>query len=370
MKICLFSPYIPKHTGGGERYLFDVALTLAKNPKHSVTFAIPKPFFSNQQTIRNKYETFLGEALDNISFVSAPLGTTASFLQKLLWTAKWDVIYYATDGSLFFSLAKRNILHIQFPFALDKSSFLEQAKLANWHIKNTNSTFTKKIVEPAWPVSIDVVHHPQIPISLSLATVKKNIAQKEKIILHVGRFFRQLHCKKQDVLVDIFQTMEKKYPKRMKGWQLLLVGSVEDQSYADQVAAKISSKNITIIHTMSRERLLKTYQKASIYWHATGYGIDQKQFPEKVEHFGISTGEAMSYGCAPVVINKGGQPEVVGTALKKLLWQTDDECIATTIDLITNQKKLKAAQTKAHQTIQRFSPAVFTAKLESMIGAA
>ncbi len=41
-----------------------------------------------------------------------------------------------------------------------------------------------------------------------------------------------------------------------------------------------------------------------------------------MEHFGISTVEAMAAGCVPVVINKGGQREVVQHGVNGFLWDT------------------------------------------------
>jgi glycosyltransferase involved in cell wall biosynthesis len=365
MKICLYSPYVPKHIGGGERYIFDVALALADH--HQVFFAIADSSFTSQTEIKNKYEAFLGTSLEKITFIPGPLGTAASFWSKLWWTKQWDVLYYLTDGSLFFSLAKKNILHVQFPFRLNKRSILERLKLANWRVRNTNSTFTKQIIEPAWPVEVTVVHQPQIQQTVPDSQIEEVVKHKQKIIIHVGRFFRQLHSKKQDVLVELFKQLLTAHPKETKGWKLVLIGSVEDEKYAQEVKEAAQGYPIELLHQESRQELLEWYQRSSIYWHATGYGVDQVTHPEKVEHFGISTGEAMSYGCAPVVINKGGQPEVVGGELAHLLWNDKAECIATTLDLIMHSTKLRKAQLQAHTSIKRFSPQVFRQKLQKMI---
>lgn len=365
MKICLYSPYVPKHLGGGERYIFDVAISLATD--HQVFFAVAAPAFTNQTEIQSKYENFLGESLAGITFIPTPIGTSASFFTKLWWTKKWDVLYYLTDGSLFFSLAKKNILHVQFPFALNKRSIIEQLKLANWQVKNTNSTFTKKCIEPSWPVKVTLVHQPQIRKQLTQEQLEKTLIHKEKTILHVGRFFRQLHSKRQDVLVTIFDQLLKQHPPELAGWQLVLLGSVEDESYAQEVARQATGLPIKIIHQVSRTELFDWYAKASIYWHATGYEIDQTQEPEKVEHFGISTGEAMSFGCAPVVINKGGQPEVVGESLQTILWNNQQDCIRITHQLISSPSTLAEVQQQAYLNVQRFSPEVFKQKLDKMV---
>jgi hypothetical protein len=55
-------------------------------------------------------------------------------------------------------------------------------------------------------------------------------------------------------------------------------------------------------------------------WHATGYGFDAEQYPAKQEHFGMTTVEAMSAGAVPVVLNTGGQREIVTHGDDGFLW--------------------------------------------------
>ncbi len=365
MRICLYSPYIPDHTGGGEKYLFDVADVLSQ--KHDVAIGLNRPLDAAEaEKIKDKYETFLNRKLDKISFISTPIGTSASFWSKLMWTQKFDVVYYLTDGSLFFSLAKKNILHIQVPLKLNKSGWFEQLKLASWQVKNTNSEFTKSVVEASWPTKIDLVHHPLVELGTHHPF---NPEKKEKIILNVGRFFTQLHAKRQDVLVSLFKTLVTQEPEMSKGWKLVLIGGVEDQAFADQIQEQAKGVPIEIYHTLTRKQLVEWYQRASIYWHATGFGVDEKSHPEKVEHFGISTAEAMLAGAAPVVIGKGGQPEVLGPELAQWLWQTEAECLEKTVTLMNDRQLRSEVQAMAHEQAHAFGKETFEQKIWSMIEA-
>ncbi len=344
MKICLYSPYIPKHVGGGEKYMFDVAQVLSK--RHRVEIAVPSEYAGDQHVI-DKYQQFLNRNLDNIAFMPSPLGTKAHILQKLFWTRQFDVLYYLTDGSLFFSLAKRNILHIQFPLRINKSSLIEKIKLRNWQIKNTNSEFTRQVVETSWPVKIDLVHQPMVEVQQIISQTQDQ--PKEKIILSVGRFFRQLHSKRQDVLIDIFRELKKTYPHKMKGWKLVLIGSIEDPNYLSHIKRKKRDLPVEFYHNISREELIKWYGRASIYWHGTGYGVNETRQPEKVEHFGISTVEAMAAGCIPLVVGKGGQKEVLGEELSEFQWQTKKECMAKTLAEIVNAHDRDQFRQRARQ---------------------
>lgn len=367
MRLCLYSPYLPDHIGGGEKYLFDVALTALDLGYQPVVAVSQKKDLTQAQVehIRKKYEQFLGKSLDQVQFVASPLGTKASFLKKMFWTKQFEALFYLTDGSLFFSLAGKNILHIQVPLKIDKSSWKDKLKKKNWHQVCTNSEFTKQVVETAWPIEVDQVLQPMVDVEPLIKQTK--LKQKKKIILHVGRFFKQLHSKRQDVLVDNFRRLRKKYPKETKDWQLVLIGSIEDPDYAQQVAAQVKTLPVKIIHQVSRKELLDWYQKASIYWHATGYRVNDQDEPQKVEHFGISTVEAMAAGAAPIVIGKGGQLEVVGSQLEKFTWLTKRDCVKNTIKLIRKPDLRLELQKKAQKRARQFGPSRFKAKLKSML---
>jgi glycosyltransferase involved in cell wall biosynthesis len=370
MKIALYSPYLPKHAGGGEKYLFDCAKVLVEEG-HDVSIAISNnEELLNEEAeaiIRAKYENFLNYSLKKIKFICSPLFTKANFFKKLFWTAQFDVLYYQTDGSLFFSLAKKNILHIQIPLKLDKSSLLEKIKLMNWSIKNTNSQFTKTYIEKFWQTKINYIHQPYVNTQ-EFASATSNRQEKEKIILSVGRFFCQLHSKRQDVLVDFFKSLVELDTKALQGWKLVLLGHKEDETFAKKVEKMAYKLNIKILYEADRQTLIKYYQKASIYWHAAGFEINEEKYPEKVEHFGIATLEAMAAQVVPIVINKGGQKEILGEVLAECLWQDKNDCLVKTLELIKNKQKREKLAFFARERSLLFSKEKFKNILLTMIG--
>jgi glycosyltransferase involved in cell wall biosynthesis len=365
MKICLYSPYIPKHKGGGEKYLFDVARILADKGHHVSVAITSEKALEDINKIRQSYEEFLGHSLEKVAFISTPIGTSASFFKKLFWTIQFNVFYYATDGSLFFSLARRNILHIQVPFTAPKKSLMERMKLWNWSIKNANSEFTRQIVQKSWATPIPFVHQPMV--NLGVTHPEKIIQDKHPVILHVGRFFRQLHSKRQDVLVEMFQKLVDEHSEQLKKWKLVLIGSIEDKSYAQEVKDLANGYDIEIIHDATRSQLREWYKRAMIYWHATGFEVDEKTHPEKVEHFGISTVEAMAYGCVPVVIGKGGQAEVLGFQLRNLMWENKEEGVKKTFHIISHPDLRLSLASEAVQQADQFGEKRFTSILLKMI---
>src|SRR5207247_4766844 len=99
----------------------------------------------------------------------------------------------------------------------------------------------------------------------------------------------------------------------------------------------------------------RLYEESSLYWHATGFGTDSELEPEKQEHFGITTCEAMSMGCVPVVIRRGGQPEIVEHGRSGYLWNSEDELERYTW-LLTENEALR--QQVALNAIERFEELV------------
>ncbi len=349
MKIVFYSPYLPNHFGGGEKYLFEVALTYVK--KHKIYVALPAKYKNQDLSeVKKRYEEFLGQDLDKINFIISPFGGRGKKIGKILWTAKFDVVYYVTDGSAFFSLARKNIMHIQVPLMLEKKKRWQKIKFNCFKIINTNSYFTKKIVEKYWGIKVNKVCQPGVKIAEF-----DQVREKEKIILHVGRFFENLHCKNQDILVEIFRNLRLKYPEEMKGWKLILIGNVESEAYFNKVKKLSTDLPVEILTNLQRKQLIEYYQKASIYWHATGFLDEEWKNPEKMEHFGISTVEAMAAGCAPIVIGKGGQKEILGLKLKEWCWLSEKECILKTIKLIKNQKKLEEVSQLSRKRAEKFA---------------
>lgn len=175
------------------------------------------------------------------------------------------------------------------------------------------SEFTRHWTRRWWNVDGQVVYPP--------VDIQARPATKQPIILNVGRFTPR---KKQLELINAFRAS---FHGQDDGWELQCLGNLghaaEDQDYFSQLEQATARQPIRLVANASRSKLRQVLDQASIFWHAMGYGEDAA--PYRMEHFGIVTVEAMAAGCVPVVINRGGQPEIVRHGIDGFLWDTLDE---------------------------------------------
>jgi glycosyltransferase involved in cell wall biosynthesis len=140
----------------------------------------------------------------------------------------------------------------------------------------------------------------------------------------------------------------------LTGWQLHIAGTVQDEEYGRRVREKAEGLPVVLHLDISRSELEKLYGKASIFWHAAGVQCDPEVEPECMEHFGIVTAEAMSAGAVPLVINRGGQPEILGISDCGVLWNNLEECKEATWQLVHDEARLNQMSSRAIQRAGAF----------------
>lgn len=235
-----------------------------------------------------------------------------SFQKKLCEATKNDDLFVNCSNQAVVASAKRNITIIHFPQdrseltgIYKKLPFLRPlARKADrryfdcYEYFMPNSQFTAGWLKKKWGVpdeKIKVFYHPAKFVEL----------QKEKVPNQIAVCGRIESSKKIDVMVKAFNSSD----ALKKNCVLKIAGSCdnEDTSYIDYIRS-MASENVQIQLNPSRADLESLYAESGIFWHAKGYGETN---PMQMEHFGMTTVEAMSAGCIPVVINKGGQKEIV-----------------------------------------------------------
>jgi glycosyltransferase involved in cell wall biosynthesis len=163
----------------------------------------------------------------------------------------------------------------------------------------------------------------------------------------------------------------------LQAWEYVSAGGVlhrvaDDRDYFDAVAAAAApaAPRARVADNVTRTSLKALYARAKIFWYGAGLGEDDSQHPELLEHFGIVTAEAMAAGCVPVVINKGGQPEIVRHGVDGFVWETPSELIEATLRLAEDEslrlRMSQAARERAHE----FSREAFAARYRRLVDSA
>lgn len=355
MKVGLFDPYLDS-LGGGEKYILTAAKCLASN-RNDVSIFWDQ---SQEKVIKEGARKRFSVELDGIKFVPNIFDKNTSLLNRLLISRNYDAIIYLSDGSIPFLLTK-TIIHFQFPVEWVNKTFITKLKMYKINNIICNSLFTKKFIDNKFQTNSQVIYPP--------ATNYKNDSKKQNIILTVGRYNKiktGVSFKKHEVLIEVFKKM---YDQGLRNWDFHLVISFQDRDKEEINKLNNSAKDypIKILENVLDKELKEEYCKSRIYWHASGFGEDLDKYPEYAEHFGISTVEAMSAGCVPVVIKAGGQLEIVQEEENGFLWSSKDELMEKTKKVIENRMLFEKLSEKAVEKASFFSPENFCKNINALI---
>jgi len=376
--------------GGGQRYLAAVAEAIARS--HDVEIVHHCAGFNARAT---------GEAIDvdltRIAFRYVPTAErTASAVSSTPWSrlhheAQWcaeisrpyDVFINCGNTVPFFCHAPQGILITFFP-ETSRDQFHGRTTKA-WRRRSlphklmarvfhdiewrrrfagyqqciTCSDYPRRWLRRLWSVRADVLYPPLRP-GLSPK-------EKEPLILSIARFDGSRH-KRQDVLVDCFKRL---CEGGVDGWRLGLVGSVaknaEAQRYVDALRRDAENYPIDIETDLSTTDLRSRLERAAIFWHAMGYGIDRDTDPGRMEHFGMVATEAMATGCVPMLFDGGGLPESVDHDQNGFLWREPSELVECTLRFVRQPELRQRLAAAAVNRAGAFSQQVFETRLQALL---
>jgi len=355
MKIGLFDPYL-NTLSGGEKYMLTIASCLAQNNEVFIFWDKAK-----EDEIKKTASGKLGLNLSKIKFTDNIFAKDVSTVSRLIESNKFDAIVYLSDGSIPM-VGTKLYVHFQFPIEWVNGQDLKtKVKLSFVKKIFCNSKFTKKFIDNKLGVQSEILYP---PIELHVKDLKK-----ENVILHVGRFDLSdsgVNYKKQDVMVEAFKKM---VDKGLKSWKLRLVLGVMpgDEEKLAKFEKSAQGYPVEFIVNISNEELWQHYSIAKIYWHATGYGEDLEKHPEKAEHFGITTVEAMGSGEVPVVFNAGGQREIIEDKINGFLCDSLNDFISKTTELIQDKDLLNKMSKEAIKRSSAFSGDRFCKEIKNII---
>lgn len=356
VKIGIFDPYLDT-MAGGERYILSAALCLSK--QHNVTVF----WDSNSVSEIKKLAAYrFGFDLTPLRFEDSLFSRNVPFLTRLYKSFAYDVIIYLSDGSIPFVYSKL-LLHFQTPVEWVTPTQKTRLKLSRVATIFCNSEFTKSYIDKKFSVESNVLYPPVLSVPQT-----KNV-KKENIILNVGRFginAQGSSFKKQDVLAQAFKDLID--TGGLSDWKMVfVVNADEDDKKLKEFIDASQSYPIEVVVNPKNETLRSYYQKAKIYWHASGYGEDLTKHPDRAEHFGISTVEAMSAGCVPIVFRAGGQTEIVQAGVNGYLFENLKELEEKTVQIGDNKKMWEKLSESAKKRAKDFNRVAFCEKLSEII---
>ncbi|MDQ6743317.1 MAG: glycosyltransferase family 4 protein [Candidatus Dormibacteraeota bacterium] len=399
LRVGIYSPFFGSTLGGGEKYLGVTAEAVREAfPDAAVEILSPVPV---QVEL---YERMLGLDLKGITLrstnsqpgrlkrLAARLPTLRLYRDLLVsaqaapLTARYDLFISMVYVLPAFTRARRSVMLCQFPY--ERRLDIERPRVPHrlfklylwpyWRLRRAvfggevdgfqlivcQSEYVREWVRRRWGRESAVVNPP-----IDVYEKEPDWSAKEKIIVSVGRFFTGGHSKRHDVMVRAFRQL---CDDGHQGWELHLAGAVHrerpaDREYFDRVAELARGYPVHLHTDVPRATIEDLYRRASIYWHAAGYGADADRDPATLEHFGMTTAEAMGHAVVPVAIGLGGQPEVVEDGVTGYLWESVPQLKERTAELMADPELRRRMGEAARQSSFRYSRHQFKQRMSDLL---
>jgi len=351
VRIGLYDPHLAT-LGGGERYFLSVLEEALRLPDAQVTVLSP-----NRPDPASWRRLGIEVADGSFEWNRADDAAVAELSMQL------DLLFSMVNEVPPRSGARRSVAVVQFPHRSHtgpRARLLRAlrvsrapAALASYERFVCYSEFARAHIRER--LGVDAVVVPP-PVDLPADAPE----DKEHLIVAVGRFFRGWHSKNQDVLLDALAELN------APGWRLVLAGGGDDPDYVEEIRRRAEHLPAELHVDVPRNDLLELYSRASLFWHAAGHGQDARRHPERLEHFGITTVEAMAHGAVPLVFPAGGSGEVVENGRTGVWWRSPSELAARTKDLIEDGSERERLAGAARAEAKRYSPDRFRTSIREL----
>jgi glycosyltransferase involved in cell wall biosynthesis len=341
----VYSNVTDPRQGGGLPYVLAIAAALAEEDEVRVRFPVPLKM--------DLAKRLFPVPLDGLRLEHDPRRSTLfrELSDVLAGFAYRRVVVQATEVPRLRGLRNTHLV-CEFPFQrrLGPGSRL---RLSGLRSVVANSAYTARWIERRWGRQARVLHPPVFPIPPR---------EKRPWIVAVGRFAGGNRSKRQLEMVEVFRGL---IERGLDGWELHLVGTGQDPESVRRVVEAARELPVVIHLDASRQELEEVCGAASIFWHFTGALEDSEAVPERMEHFGIATVEAMSAGAVPVVVARGGQPEIVEGG-SGLLWETFEQCAEQTWHLCQDEPLRVRLCEAARRRAGDFAYSLFAARVREL----
>ena len=299
-------------------------------------------------------------------------------------TRPYDLFIYSGSALPPVCFAGAGLVYCHFPFADQREGdwtsdprWIERGRAARWARGHAyrlfwraqisryrcilaNSGFTATWILRRWGKASEVVYPP----------VEINVPShaKRSLIVSLGRITGGRRSKGQLEQIGAFRELS----RRSDGnWEFAIVGfstsSSEDQRYLEVVRREAEGLPVSFHVNVDRNSTCLLLAEASLFWHTGGLHIDEEALPALAEHFGIATVEAMRAGCVPIVINAGGQREIVENGVSGFLVRDLEEMVERSLSLARNPELCSSMGEQARSRSRLFTREAFERRIMSII---
>lgn len=292
-------------------------------------------------------------------------------------TAPYDLFIYSGHEAPPFCYARCGFVYCHFPFDSSPEHWLDdrwlQRNLLDRWVRHslyrwvwrkrmrdyarvlTNSAYSAAWIERLWETKAIVVYP---PVEVTVPPVNK-----QNSIISVGRFTCGRRTKDQLAQVHAFR----EFVRCASGWTLMLAGSCSrdsgDEDYLASVKDAAAGLPVRFLVNGDRAAITCGLAKSKLFWHTTGLCVNEDEHPALAEHFGIATVEAMRAGCVPVVIDSGGQREIVENGTGGFLVSRVSELVERSLQLTRDLNLLAAMSRRAQERSAVFGREVFEQRI-------
>lgn len=369
-KVCLFNP--SWHSlGGGEKYILAIAEFLARDPTRTVRIVA-----RDRDLTPERIRVAFNLRIDRAEFVYV----TARGARRALADA--DVSIVVSNFMPYGLRSGRNVLILQIPYGpitaativrrCARGQFREAAKdLFRLRLLNEARYADTVLVYSEFVRSVLEQHHHVRATALAPPIDDFSApGVRQRVILSVGRIFTgRYNDKRYDVLIEGFKRFCGQ--TRDRSWEYRIVGNCGNDpdsiAYLEALRARARGYPVHFHVDSPYADLKRHYNEATIFWHGAGYGVDDRREPERTEHFGMTTVEAMSAGCVPIVMNMGGQKEIVRHGESGFLWNTLEELVALTTMVGNDSALVSRLQIAARNRFHEFDRSHFEERLAAIV---
>jgi glycosyltransferase involved in cell wall biosynthesis len=352
--------------GGAQKY--GLTLIASLRDRFDITLIANKDI--RFEDFRDWYDLDLSGCVVKIIKIPYFEQTGAAFLDPAMVTTKvqnpfhlvglesggYDVFINNSMNEMVYPLSNISVLICHFPERLPRSYFYAD----RYDYVIYNSRYTAAWVERMWKFKPHQHIYPPVDLEGGGAA-----APKKKLILSVARFEPE-GTKRQREMIEAFLRLDRLHPDIVKDWRFVLVGGSEPKNrYLDGLTRLVEDsprKNVELKVNISAAELRALYREASIFWHLCGIFQDH---PSEVEHFGMTTVEAMEHRAVPIAYDGGGLKEIIEHGVDGFRVRTTGKLLEYSIRLIRDPGLARKLGEAAHAKAQNFSRAKFEERVRS-----